>query len=238
MKLPDHVRPIEKEARFKFKCHAGLKCFTDCCRELELFLTPYDVLRLRKALKLNSSQFMNNHAIVEFDSDDQFPRVYLGMVDDGRASCPFVKSSGCILYTDRPGACRTYPVGRGAAMSQNKKIVAKYVLLKEPHCFGFDDVQDQTIDEWEKDQEIRLYNNYNDLLMSITQHPKIRGNRLSQKQADLYIKTLYYLDDFREDLKNSPPPADQLFNYNIDDILSKDTILLEYAIKWLSTKLL
>jgi len=238
MNLPDHVKPIEKEAKFRFKCHAGLRCFTDCCRELELALSPYDLLRLKNALAMSSHDFLERHAIVEFEDDDQFPRVYLGMVDDGRASCPFVKENGCMIYVDRPGACRTYPVGRGASMKKNQEIAAKYVLLNEPHCHGFDDSQQQTIDEWEEDQQIKLYNRFNDELMVISQHPRVKtGQRLNKEQADLYINTLYDLERFRTDIIKSKPTDQELFGFALDDILKDETILLSYAIKWLASKL-
>lgn len=238
MNLPDYVRPIEKEAKFKFKCHAGLKCFTDCCRELELALSPYDLLRLKKALSLTSGEFLERHAVIEFEDDDRFPRVYLGMVDDGKASCPFVKETGCIIYIDRPGACRTYPVGRGASMAKNKQVVAKYVLMKEPHCHGFDSSQNQTIDEWEEDQQIKLYNRFNDELMVLSQHPKIKtGQRLSQEQADQYVNTLYDIDRFREIIANNHPSEVDLLGFSLNDLLNDDTILLSYAIQWFAKKL-
>ena len=238
MNLPDHVRPIEKEAKFKFQCHSVLKCFTDCCHELELALSPYDVLRLKSALNLRSRDFLDRHAIIEFENEDQFPRVYLGMVDDGKASCPFVQEDGCIIYGDRPAACRTYPVGRGSSMTKNKKVVAKYVLLKEPHCHGFESSQNQTIDEWEEDQQIKLYNHYNDLLMAINQHPKIKtGQRLSQDQANLYINTLYDIDQFRSNIVAQNLSDNELYGFNPDEIKNDQTILLNYAIEWLARKL-
>jgi len=236
MNLPDNVKPIEKEARFHFRCHAGLKCFTDCCRQLELALTPYDVLRLKGALKLSSTEFLERHAIVEFEEGDSFPRVYLGMVDDGKASCPYVRESGCLIYVDRPGACRTYPVGRGAAMGKDKKVTSRYVLLKEPHCHGFDAQEKQTIDEWEEDQQISLYNRFNDELMLINQHPKIRaGKRLNQKEADLYISTLYDLDQFKERIVDLP--EEELNGHKVAELKGDDTLLLSFAIEWLARKL-
>ena len=238
MNLPNHVRPIEKEAKFTFRCHAGLKCFTDCCRDLELALTPYDVFRLRQALAIGSRDFLDRHTLIEFAEEDQFPRVYLGMVDDGKASCPFVQTDGCFLYADRPAACRTYPVGRGASMAKNKKVMTRYVLLHEPHCHGFDSSRSQTIAEWEDDQQITLYNHFNDLLMAINQHPKIKtGQRLSPQQADLYINTLYDLDGFRSKIVTRLPPDENLHGLQMNELLHDDSILLTYACTWLCKQL-
>jgi len=49
--LPRNVTRIEKEETFHFSCHPSIGCFTDCCRQLELALTPYDILRLKKGLR-------------------------------------------------------------------------------------------------------------------------------------------------------------------------------------------
>jgi uncharacterized protein len=34
--------------QFKFSCHKGLACHNTCCRDVNIFLTPYDVLRMRR----------------------------------------------------------------------------------------------------------------------------------------------------------------------------------------------
>ena len=73
--LPDHVQPLDADGSFRFHCHPGVPCFTECCRELELGLTPYDVLRLKQALDLNSRQFFEHYGIIEFNQDDLYPKV-------------------------------------------------------------------------------------------------------------------------------------------------------------------
>lgn len=228
MSSPENVLPLGKEESFRFRCHPEVACFNECCRELELALTPYDVLRLCEKLNVSSAEFMDRHALIEFTDNHQFPTVYLGMVDDGRASCPFVTAAGCLVYQNRPGACRTYPVARGAAMGKGREIMQKYLLIREQHCLGHDDPQEQTIEEWEKDQEIKRYNHFNDMVMALTQHPKLRrGMTLSPEQTDLFISALYHLDTFR---KNA------LFLDNIklqqpqDDKTIDATLVLESAI--------
>ncbi len=32
---------------FRFRCHPDIGCFNRCCRNLNLFLYPYDLIRLR-----------------------------------------------------------------------------------------------------------------------------------------------------------------------------------------------
>ena len=38
---------LSPESKFRFSCHKGLSCFTQCCGDVNIFLTPYDVLRLK-----------------------------------------------------------------------------------------------------------------------------------------------------------------------------------------------
>ncbi|MEJ2058674.1 MAG: YkgJ family cysteine cluster protein, partial [Desulfofustis sp.] len=132
-----HVYRIAPGDVFSFLCHKHIGCFTHCCRELELILTPYDVLRLRYATGLSSAELHQRYIIEEFIAADVFPRFYLSMVDDGRASCVFVNDAGCSIYHDRPGACRNYPLGRGTVYDQHTGTVnEQFVLLREPHCRG------------------------------------------------------------------------------------------------------
>ena len=110
--LPRHITKLGRSETFTFSCHKNVKCFTECCRMLELALTPYDVLRLRLATGLTSGQLLDEYIIIEQDQGEPFPRLYLTMVDDGRASCVFVSAQGCTVYPHRPSACRAYPLGR------------------------------------------------------------------------------------------------------------------------------
>ena len=49
--LQPEISPIAAEAPLCFACHPKVPCFNECCRELDLALSPYDVLRLRRALR-------------------------------------------------------------------------------------------------------------------------------------------------------------------------------------------
>ena len=86
MEFPDNVTRLCGMKRFSFGCHPDVACFTECCRELDLALTPYDVLCLRKELQMGSEDFIDRYVVIEQDENEIFPRLYLGMVDDGKAS--------------------------------------------------------------------------------------------------------------------------------------------------------
>lgn len=202
--LPENFQQINQDKPFSFSCHPGVSCFTECCRQLDLALTPYDVLRLKNRLQMHSGSFLEQYVIIEWDERLMFPQCYLTMVDDGRASCVFVTPQGCKVYEDRPGACRAYPVGRGASRSDDlQKITEHYILVKEPHCRGFAEPTTQTPQEYLVDQGLDNYSRFNDAIMSLLQHEKIQqGFRPNRKQLDQYILALYNLDQFRQEIND------------------------------------
>ncbi len=36
--------------KFQFRCHKGIACFNKCCENIDIMLTPYDILRLKNRL--------------------------------------------------------------------------------------------------------------------------------------------------------------------------------------------
>ena len=172
MQFPDNVERLCGLKPFAFECHPKVSCFTECCRELDLALAPYDVLRLCKELKIKPADFIESYVVLEQDENDVFPVLYLGMVDDGRASCPFISNKGCRVYHGRPGACRAYPVGRGVTLDGNGKKQEMYVLVREDHCHGFAESDTYTVAGWFENQGLDEYNRINDEVLTLLQHKK------------------------------------------------------------------
>lgn len=200
--LPITTKPIKPEDSFAFSCHKGVSCFTECCRMLELALSPYDVLRLRHSTGKTSTELLEQYIIMEQEPAEPFPRFYLTMVDDGRASCVFVSKDGCTVYGDRPAACRTYPLGRAVQKNTDGTVCEQFIIIQENHCRGFFEPTSQTPIEYTADQELSRYNVFNDLLAGILQHDMIRKGFIpSKKQVDLFILALYNLDDFRRQVQ-------------------------------------
>ncbi|MDA3972217.1 MAG: YkgJ family cysteine cluster protein [Desulfobulbaceae bacterium] len=197
LQLPEHIKEISDQESFTFNCHPGVACFTDCCHQLELALTPYDVVRLRKKLGITTQQFLGEYGVIEWEEGDFFPRVYLGMQDDGQVSCPFVTDQGCNVYDGRPGPCRTYPLGRGAYQLEDGSYGAMHVVLHEPHCHGFAEKDIQSVAKWTEGQELHEYNRMNDAMIAILHHPDTIKKKPTLEQRSLFLDTLYDLDTFR-----------------------------------------
>ena len=197
--LPE-LRPGE---RFGFACHPGVTCFNACCSDLTLVLTPYDVLRLRRALALSGREFIARHARTALAPDTGFPQLRLAMRDDlpGKP-CPFVTPQGCGVYPHRPGACRTYPLGRAARTGDDGQVVEQFFVVREEHCRGFEQDASWTSAEWLGDQDLAAYNAANDRYMLLLAQAREHG-LLDRKQANLVFLAAYNLDAFRDFLANT-----------------------------------
>ncbi len=64
---------LKSTDKFCFSCHDGLACFKQCCRDINIFLTPYDVLRLKQCLGMDSGEFLEKHTHVLWAPGSGFP---------------------------------------------------------------------------------------------------------------------------------------------------------------------
>jgi len=239
MQFPENVTRLCGQKRFTFGCHPDVSCFTECCRELELALTPYDVLCLCIELQMSSAEFIDRYVVVEEDEKGGFPHLYLGMVDDGRASCPFIFAKGCRVYNSRPGACRAYPVGRGVTLDANGAVREIHVLVHEAHCQGFAEPNSQNAAEWFENQGLIEYNSINDELLSLLQHEQVRkSGGLTKEQKEKFFLALYRLDEFRK-IVSSEAFQDRHLQSEEQrlSVLSSDLNLLRFGIRWLKQAL-
>jgi Fe-S-cluster containining protein len=193
---------LDPETKFKFRCHKDIKCFTKCCSNIDIMLTPYDVLRLKNRLKMSSEEFLEKHTFSKIDEKSSHPYIYLRMKKDEKRSCPFVSfPEGCAIYTDRPVSCRYYPIGQATLKKQkDNEIVHEefYFFVKEPHCLGYEENTEWTVESWRADQEANLYDEMNREWKSILMRKNISGQTTldPKKQTQFYMAS-YDLDKFR-----------------------------------------
>jgi len=79
--LTDYPR-LGPDDTFQFGCHPGVSCFNRCCGDVNIFLSPYDVLRLKKRLGMKSSDFLDQYALLPVQKDMRRPGVVLRRNDD------------------------------------------------------------------------------------------------------------------------------------------------------------
>jgi len=89
---------IHADDKFKFSCHPGLACFGQCCRDINIFLSPYDVVRLKNKLGITSTEFLDRYAIRHLVPQSGFSVIQLKMREDQALKCPFVTAGGCAVY--------------------------------------------------------------------------------------------------------------------------------------------
>lgn len=233
-KLED-PQPLVPGEKFRFSCHKKLSCFTHCCRDLNLFLSPYDILRLKNRLGIPSGEFLRRYASTNIGILSGFPVMTLRMKKDPERTCPFVTADGCTVYEDRPASCRTYPLGR--LVEKNRDTNAKketYFIFKEDHCSGFEELTEWSIEEWLDDQEIGIYNQMNDLFMElIVSRDRAGVTHLTGEQMRNFALACYNLDKFRDAvfspgfLDTFALPADYLAGLRSDQLE-----LMKFGIRW------
>ena len=200
--MSDEITPVSEESVFRFLCDKCVPCFNECCRDLNQFLTPYDILRIKNALVMTSTNFLSCYCREHTGPESGFPIISLKSVDTVELKCPFTTPAGCKIYDDRPSSCRLYPLARG--ISRNRatgKITEHYMLMREPHCRGFEQDNPQPVNQWILQQGLAVYNEMNDLLMDVI---SIK-NQYSPGPMDMATSRLFYmacydLDEFRPHL--------------------------------------
>ncbi|MFC1836246.1 YkgJ family cysteine cluster protein [Thermodesulfobacteriota bacterium] len=233
---------LERDSRmslddtFCFDCGPHVPCFTECCGKLELRITPYDALRLRRRLGISAEEFLDSHTIIRWRTDHGLPEVMMKMDPAAGKKCPFVTSDGCSVYEDRPGACRIYPVGRASTRDPvDGSPLEFFFTVKEDHCRGFEQTRRWSVREWVEDQGLEEYNQVNDLLMELyvlkAKRPKLE---LLEQHKQMFLMTLYNSDKFRDFILKSPfltkfEVEPELLHALTDD----DLELLLFGFRWL-----
>lgn len=227
---------------FCFACHPGVPCFNACCSALDLMLTPYDALRLRRTTGQSSREFLHLFATLLAMPDVGLPMLHMRMLDDARRKCPFQRETGCAVYQDRPSACRTYPLGRatqpGAEGTQERVFV-----LREPHCRGFEAGRDFGAQAWMQDQGLLPYNAANDRYMALAADLRRfvagGGAPLGPKQTGMAGLALYQPDEFQVFLRQSGlMDRLDLAEERRQAVLADEEACLDFGYDWLGLSLL
>ncbi len=151
-------RRLKAYDKFHFRCHSDLECFNLCCRNLNLFLYPYDVIRLKNNLDISSDVFLDRYVDMVMRKNNFYPDVLLKMSDSEERTCPFLTDSGCSVYPDRPDSCRTFPLEQGLMIDGAKGKPQMIHFFRPPDfCKGQHEEQELTVAEWTKDQDAGEY---------------------------------------------------------------------------------
>ena len=94
--LNDTIHQLHDEVFERTDC---MKC-ANCCKTISPIFKQKDIDRVAKAMRMNVGPFIEKYLFMDEDGDFVL----------NTAPCPFLDSENyCIVYEDRPQACRGYP---------------------------------------------------------------------------------------------------------------------------------
>ncbi len=228
---------IEADHVIQFSCHKGIGCWNACCANIDISLTPYDIIRLKARLGTSSTQFLRDYTVPYEMDKDSIAGVKFRPVDGGTA-CRFMTPEGCSVYEDRPTACRYYPVALLSMRRQDEFTdTQSYALVKEDHCKGHEVERRLTIADYRKEQGVEEYDELARGWRQLILKKKSTGPAIgapSMKSRQLYFMASYDIDTFRDYVESEV--FKELFALSEEEwtkILSTDTELMLFAFRYL-----
>ena len=239
-----NVEPVKlgPDSSFKFKCYPGVECFTQCCRDINILLTPYDIIQLKNRLGLSSEKFLSLYTEPQLLEKTGLPVVTLKFLEEGKSDadskvCPFVREDGCLIYEDRPTTCRYYPLGM-AALSHKEDPGGEdfFFMIKEPHCRGFEEDREWRVDSWRRDQEVTVRDEVNagwtDLVVRKRSFPA--NIKLAEPSKKMFFMASYNIDKFEAFVfESSFLDRYDIPEDTIERIRDDEIELLKFAVSWL-----
>jgi len=250
-KNPSNIQPVKlsKDSKIQFRCHPGVSCFTACCGSIKIVLTPYDILMLTKRLQIPAHEFLHLYTLPTYLEKTDMPGVMIKMREEDD-KCPFVTPDGCTVYTDRPTACRYYPVGmadfheggsRDAAGNEVTSAEEKFFfLVKEDYCKGHEEDKQWTVGEWRADQGVDVRDEMNREWLRLVMRRKSFGLQatLSEQAKRMFFMASTDLSHFRRFIFESS----FLDTYELDpEVLEKiredDVELMHFSFDYLANSI-
>ena len=243
-KNPSNILPekLTLDSPLQFACHPGVSCFTACCHNIKIILTPYDILILRRRLNIPAHEFITQYTEPAYLEKTDMPGVQIKLTGE-KNGCPFVTPEGCTVYTDRPSACRYYPVGMADFHEGGTDDAAEekfFFLVKEPHCKGHEEPKRWTIRDWRADQGVDVRDEMNKEWLRLVMRRKSFGLQatLSDAAKRMFFMASTDLDTFRKFVFESS----FLDTYEVDaDTVAKiredDVELMLFSFRYLANTL-
>jgi Fe-S-cluster containining protein len=228
---------LEGSARLQFRCRPGIACWNACCSNIDIALTPVDIVRLKQRLELSSSEFLARYTVPYEMEPDGIAGVKLRPVEGGTA-CRFMASEGCTVYAERPTACRYYPVALLSMRRQDESIDRHYyAIVREEHCLGHREPRTLTIDEYRQEQGLPEVDEAARGWRQLILKKKSSGPTLgkpSKRSLELFFMTCYDIDRFRSFVASDGfAELYELPDDELRTILEDDLQLLQFGFRFL-----
>ncbi len=234
-RVPQNVNPFRLglDDALDFRCDCKQDCFTNCCRDVSIVLTPYDVLRMKRALGIDSSTFLDKYTVLSCTRNKKLPVVLLKMNPEDKR-CPFVTPQGCSLYAHRPWACRMYPLGKAEPERPNPSEHGFYFLLREDFCHGHGGGS-LTVRNWLSEQGIDNFEMMGASFQRLMLNEFWRTEEpLPASKLAMYIMACFDLDRFRRFVFETRfLDLFEIHEERVEALRTDDEELLEFAMEWL-----
>ena len=228
---------VDASHAIEFSCHKGISCWNACCANIDISLTPYDVLRLKKRLGISSTEFLKDYTVPYEMEKDSIAGVKFRPVDNGTA-CRFMKPEGCGVYEDRPTACRYYPVALLSMRKEDEYVDRdSYAIVKEDHCKGHEVNRRITIADYRKEQGLEEYDELARGWRQLVLKKKSCGPAIgkpSLRSRQFFFMACYDIDRFREFVGTES--FNRLFELPQEEkaaLQTDDVALLQFAFRYL-----
>ncbi|MCR4297435.1 MAG: YkgJ family cysteine cluster protein [Gallionella sp.] len=221
----------------QFQCRKGITCWNACCSNIDISLTPYDIVRLKQHLDISSTEFLHKYTVPYELEPNGIAGVKLRPIENGSA-CQFMTAEGCSVYADRPTACRYYPIALLSMRKQDEYTdTASYALVKEDHCLGHQEPRSLTIDEYRKEQGVEEYDELARGWRQLILKKKSSGPSIgkpTKRSLQLFFMVCYDTDRFREFVISEG--FTELYDIPADEmrkLLTDDTELMLFGFRFL-----
>lgn len=229
------------DSTIQFQCHPGVSCFTACCGHIDIILTPFDILRLRKYLNLSADEFLLRFTTPTYVEKTDLPGVKIHLDKDGR--CPFVTDEGCTIYPERPSACRYYPIGMANFHEGGQEGIKSekfFFIVKEDHCKGHEEDKEWTIRDWRADQGVDLCDKMNREWLEIVMRRRSFGHQasMSEQAQKIFFMASTDTDKFRDFVFNSSfLDTYEVDQETLDKIKEDDVEMMLFSFRYLASAL-
>jgi Fe-S-cluster containining protein len=173
---------LTRESSFSYSCNRCKKC----CYDKRIRLTPYEILRLARNLRISTKDFISRFTeeggtLLRFRSAD--------------GGCSLLGEDGCTVHADRPGACRIYPLG-GFFQIEGQETFA--LLTPHPESLGVYGSPDtfkpgDTVASFLDEQEIAPYHRANKRYVELLTRllPLIAEEAMNQRDNEAAAELKY-----------------------------------------------
>jgi Fe-S-cluster containining protein len=230
-------RILLRNQPFSFACHPDVPCFTRCCHNADMYLYPYDIIRIKNRLNMSSGAFLEKYTLSAFRDNPHFPNVMLKMSESAPHACPFLTAEGCSIYEDRPYSCRAYPLEPAMSRGGEGQRMVVFFLSKHTYCLGHDQDRQWSVRDWILDQKMEPYHEMNShwvTIDTIFRKNPWGEHGLENQALKMAYMACFNIDKFREFVfESSFLDRFNISDNRVDEAKVSDEALMLLGFDWI-----